>query len=121
MVVRALYTDCILDFTPSTTTFPTAVHCAAIVTAYYKGGYTAMYGPNTYEAVETDSFIDTEEFKNYVIDKASLCINDLATEKPDRPRGPTKEEMYEMAMMKTIGIRHASYEDENLEQIGDGL
>ena len=119
MVVRAVYGDLILNWTLSTTTYPTIAIASTIITNYYKQTYTSIYGAGTYEDVTTDAIIDTETTKSTIITMATQCVNELALELK-REMGPTKDEGYELARLGKITITYASREDENIEQTGDG-
>ena len=121
MVTRLLYSDLFLDFTLSTTTFPTIAGTAAIILNYYKGAYEAIYGPNHYEAVTTDPIIDTEECKSKIKSMVSLLVYNLASRKELGRDGPTVEEKYELATLKSLSLRFASREDTDLVETGDNV
>ena len=131
-VVRALYSDLILMYTPGAATKPSTTDLAAIITQYYKKVY-AHYGEAyaAYSASAEHAVIDTEDAKGILISAASRVCNAInsALHPPamiaNAPRMPeidlSQPERDALCALKKPGVRFASREDEYRAEAGDGV
>jgi len=126
---RVVYGDLILSFTIGANTDPSATTAAAWITDLYKDCYKAGYGNmNLYAA--TDTGIDEKVYDafNYIVKSAAQRIFEEISESY-RVGSTTKRpiiklddsEIQQCCAAVGWGFRMSSHEDEDLDQVGDGL
>ncbi len=126
---RVVYGDLILSFTLGANTDPSSTTAAAWITDLYKDCYKAGYGDmNLYSA--TDANIDSKVYDafNAIVKSAAQRIFEEISDSykvGSTTKRPTikldDDEQFQCMSAVGIKIYQASHEDEDLDQIGDGL
>ena len=126
---RVVYGDIILSFTLGANTDPNTTTSAAWITDLYKDCYKAAYGNmDLYSATDANIASKVYDTFNAVVKSAAQRIFEAisdgynvgsTTQRPEIKLD--KNEMFQCTAAVGIKIYQASHEDEDLDQIGDGL
>jgi len=118
-VARAVYTDLnLINFTPGAATFPNTTQLPKMMTALYKDGYRIVGDTYAaYDAGNEHSIIDTESFKNIIIQEGEEIAQAWHMSSPQVPppssaispagifkiRGMLKRRPQRMANVRVMG------------------
>lgn len=130
---RVAYGDLLVPLTLSATTNPPSTLATNIITNLYREAYRSVYGAghySAYSALAEDPIIDTADCYQIILTRSSEIVSTIieyTTNRTDtRPKYPklglTQEDKDDLGKIKlaTTQIRHASREDEDIDEVGDG-